>query len=117
MSCVDWCQLCTGGGVRQGWGKPIMVINPRCRSGELVVMEHPCPMNADQWDYFGTGDMAIFCQVHRKYWLGFTSWWSRHRGDQPSLTGRGPTSCKRPSSCNTLGTDVRMTVPTVPMYA
>jgi hypothetical protein len=101
-----------------------MVINPRCRSGELVVMEHPCPMNADQWDYFGTGDMAIFCQVHRKYWLGFTSWWNRHRGDRPGLTGRGPTSCKRPVASSGIHTSVictdcrsALTDARIPMYA
>ena len=51
------------------------------------MQEHPCPMDQAQWDYFGTGDMAIFCQVHRMYWLGFTGRWTRHRGDRPALTG------------------------------
>lgn len=63
-----------------------LILLRREDSGTLVVVDMPCP-ELEGWDFPGRGEMSIFCQVHRKYWLGFQAWWSRHRGDRPSLSG------------------------------
>ena len=54
-----------------------------------MVDMHPCPMDPRQWDLFD-GAMAIFCQIHKKYWLGFGTGMSRNHADMLVLTRPAP---------------------------